>query len=967
MSTVSSISQSQASSTNTSTNNEDTITTNSNNNSSQQTSSSTTNSLTSSSSSSSTSTTKSKKYSALDINTLYKGKSLENPKTTIIVPKHGLQTVGKVGVARRVPPPANVGLKSTTNTDNNNSNNNEQESANNINIIPTGGQGWATASKEEESSSSSTSLSSTSKDLQCTNSNEQSSQKNSGDYSHHHPQQHQHHQNLINNNNDGLNLQQQTKPYQNHQQQQQQNQFADQEFPPISAAVSSIESNKIAKEANQNSSSNNNNRKDSLIDIGKRTSPPATQMDHQSQHHYQQKTISGAATAGFQNNNVHQDGGCEKGNQDFIHHSKNYHNNNNNNEKNSQHNSSASSSSATATSAQVSANDLFNLPTSNDFISTMARTKNDRRQPYPQSSNYIKKHKQENKFELDKPAIIDDQELQSLDQILKTDLECDWALEQEIDYSAKIEFTDDSDTDDEQNEKQDKQKRQTTNSIYKESQNLIQNKDKMNKMDDLDDHRKSSTNNRTEQQQHHHHHHQPVYASSSRGVGPPLPPPPPPPPINSQMEHNRYYGRKSDPLYEPIVRKDNEHYDNKNSRRGGPEYHLSSRSQQLPRGGNVYPPPSSATYPSNYSNADRGSRGVPPPSQNGPSTIGSRRYSEDDNWRPKRMKDDIRGNGRHNRDDDDDMLMSHGRNRDYRGPGSGSSMGSGYPSIKSQMYPPPNLPPRLQKQQAEMYNKNNSGNQQQLVGGRTRSPDISHQLNGDTRHRDRDYRDDRHRRTPPEYGNSGRYSKSVHEPASWRSNQPQRKDSNDHSALLTSANKNEPLDLSKSTSDNQKLSEERDTTTPKTRDTPELDMSHISILKRNQNDQESSTTSTTTITTTTVTTTTTTTNTAITTESKASVQTSSQKSSESETNQPPIPAAPPSSPSQPSAPTKTADVQHSQKQVVRSNSRSFQNQYQQQQSRGRANERYIDGQSGGGMPPPNTQQHQPQRLSLIHI
>lgn len=89
--------------------------------------------------STSTSSAKSKKYSAFDINNIYKGKSLENPKASgtsnflililfnfnnmifcifrylVVVPKHGLQTVGKVGVARRVPPPANVIVASKSN------------------------------------------------------------------------------------------------------------------------------------------------------------------------------------------------------------------------------------------------------------------------------------------------------------------------------------------------------------------------------------------------------------------------------------------------------------------------------------------------------------------------------------------------------------------------------------------------------------------------------------------------------------------------------------------------------------------------------------------------------------------------------------------------------------------------------------------------------------------------------------
>jgi hypothetical protein len=79
------------------------------------------------------------KYQSLNINNLYKGKSLENPKTSV-APKHGLQTLGKVGAGRRMPPPANLpSLKSQNSGQNPN-----------INLVPTGGQGWGSG-KEEDS------------------------------------------------------------------------------------------------------------------------------------------------------------------------------------------------------------------------------------------------------------------------------------------------------------------------------------------------------------------------------------------------------------------------------------------------------------------------------------------------------------------------------------------------------------------------------------------------------------------------------------------------------------------------------------------------------------------------------------------------------------------------------------------------------------------------------------------------
>lgn len=50
----------------------------------------------------------------------------------LVVPKHGLQTLGKVGAIRRIPPPVNFpSLKSESSGNNSN-----------INLVPSGGQGW---------------------------------------------------------------------------------------------------------------------------------------------------------------------------------------------------------------------------------------------------------------------------------------------------------------------------------------------------------------------------------------------------------------------------------------------------------------------------------------------------------------------------------------------------------------------------------------------------------------------------------------------------------------------------------------------------------------------------------------------------------------------------------------------------------------------------------------------------------
>uniref|UniRef100_A0A3B5KT82 BAT2 N-terminal domain-containing protein n=1 Tax=Xiphophorus couchianus TaxID=32473 RepID=A0A3B5KT82_9TELE len=47
------------------------------------------------------------KYSSLSLFDKYKGKSIESQKNTVVT-RHGLQSLGKVAAARRMPPPAHL-------------------------------------------------------------------------------------------------------------------------------------------------------------------------------------------------------------------------------------------------------------------------------------------------------------------------------------------------------------------------------------------------------------------------------------------------------------------------------------------------------------------------------------------------------------------------------------------------------------------------------------------------------------------------------------------------------------------------------------------------------------------------------------------------------------------------------------------------------------------------------------------
>ncbi|XP_064407768.1 protein PRRC2A isoform X2 [Latimeria chalumnae] len=76
------------------------------------------------------------KYSSLNLFDTYKGKSLETQKSAV-APRHGLQSLGKVIPARRMPPPANLPSLKAENKGNDP----------NVSLVPKDGTGWA--SKQE--------------------------------------------------------------------------------------------------------------------------------------------------------------------------------------------------------------------------------------------------------------------------------------------------------------------------------------------------------------------------------------------------------------------------------------------------------------------------------------------------------------------------------------------------------------------------------------------------------------------------------------------------------------------------------------------------------------------------------------------------------------------------------------------------------------------------------------------------
>uniref|UniRef100_A0AAR2L8M1 BAT2 N-terminal domain-containing protein n=1 Tax=Pygocentrus nattereri TaxID=42514 RepID=A0AAR2L8M1_PYGNA len=83
------------------------------------------------------------KYSSLSLFDKYKGKSIETQKTTV-VPRHGLQSLGKVAAARRMPPPAHLPSLKSENKGNDP----------NVIIVPKDGTGWANKQEQSDQKSS---------------------------------------------------------------------------------------------------------------------------------------------------------------------------------------------------------------------------------------------------------------------------------------------------------------------------------------------------------------------------------------------------------------------------------------------------------------------------------------------------------------------------------------------------------------------------------------------------------------------------------------------------------------------------------------------------------------------------------------------------------------------------------------------------------------------------------------------
>uniref|UniRef100_A0A3Q1GQT6 Proline rich coiled-coil 2B n=1 Tax=Acanthochromis polyacanthus TaxID=80966 RepID=A0A3Q1GQT6_9TELE len=83
------------------------------------------------------------KYSSLSLFDKYKGKSIETQKNTV-VPRHGLQSLGKVATARRMPPPAHLPSLKSENKGNDP----------NVIIVPKDGTGWANKQEQPDQKSS---------------------------------------------------------------------------------------------------------------------------------------------------------------------------------------------------------------------------------------------------------------------------------------------------------------------------------------------------------------------------------------------------------------------------------------------------------------------------------------------------------------------------------------------------------------------------------------------------------------------------------------------------------------------------------------------------------------------------------------------------------------------------------------------------------------------------------------------
>ncbi|KAJ6223719.1 hypothetical protein RDWZM_002264 [Blomia tropicalis] len=637
------------------------------------------------------------KFSALNINNLYKGKSLENPKASVVVHKHGLQTVGKVGAGRRVPPPANIpSLKSSSSAGNliNNSNINStstsisssnsltlpSSSTNNsvtgVNIVPTGGQGWVAASGKDDSDSLinnnnkpsenistcpsitdsiSTTLSASNDFFAPTMTNSNTScSSNERNGSIHGPitQQQQSNNSTIPIHKD----RRQTDPY-----------FA-QEFPQLLSATGG--GNAVAGNSQQQQSQSAKDQVSPgsrVAGTGYEIGGPGRNNHNQSYQHYKdqgggpEEEVNLIAT-----NTTLLDGPPASMDPQFS--ATNRLSNSRNNIK---------------SSTSISSNPNFLLPdppqlslnsSTNASNTTINQQQRNYQQQFSSSSQYERNssnHHYRSKTQKEKkfmPVIISETELKSLDKILNQDGECSWAMEAEIDYHAKLDFSDSSSDDDEEpkskssgsNNSATNTTSTTTTATTKpviekpnSEASKVQStsssnpapvpKDLSSKTKDESSESRSGS----------------VELSSSVPFRQPAQPP-----LQHDSYRTSYLGRKSDSIYE-FNRKDQEFESRRESER---YYRESHRSQQLPRGGGnqretysnnsapYQPPPPPSNQVSGQSSST--SRQVDRERGTGGNSGTNRRGNHDEIWRPKRPQDEIASavmRGRQMRDTDDDI------------------------------------------------------------------------------------------------------------------------------------------------------------------------------------------------------------------------------------------------------------------------------------------------------------------------